>query len=146
MEVGNSTDTYGVASKRPPCPADTKGKRYFDVPIISPRCIRMQQAVRVPRADGTLDELPVREGGARIPWGTNSPNITCDTAYGQSRADRHPWWADSAMREVLILEVQLIVTPVTLARPGGARSVIADSLLLKHQQIISSRSHRRARP
>ena len=48
------------------------------------------------------------------------------------------------MRDLLLLAVQLIVTVAKLARPGGVRSVIAESLLLKHQRIISGRSRRRA--
>ena len=48
------------------------------------------------------------------------------------------------MRDLLLLAVQLIVTLAKLARPGGVRSVIAASLLLKHQLIISGRSRRRA--
>jgi len=42
--------------------------------------------------------------------------------------------------------VQLIVTLAKLTRPGGARSVIAESLLLKQQLLISRRSRRRAPP
>ena len=48
------------------------------------------------------------------------------------------------MRDLLLLAVQLIVTLAKLARPGGVRSVVAESLLLKHQLIISGRSRRRA--
>jgi hypothetical protein len=48
------------------------------------------------------------------------------------------------MRDLLLLAVQLIVTLAKLARPGGVRSVVAESLLLKHQLIISCRSRRRA--
>ena len=50
------------------------------------------------------------------------------------------------MRGLLLLAVQLVVTLAKLARPGGVRSVIAESLLLKHQLIISGRSRRRAPP
>jgi transposase InsO family protein len=50
------------------------------------------------------------------------------------------------MRDLFLLAVQLIVTLAKLARPGGVRSVIAESLLLKHQLIISGRSRRRAPP
>jgi putative transposase len=50
------------------------------------------------------------------------------------------------MRDLLLLAVQLVVTLAKLARPGGVRSVIAESLLLKHQLIISGRSRRRAPP
>lgn len=48
------------------------------------------------------------------------------------------------MRDLLLLAVQLIVTLAKLARPGGVRSVVAESLLLKQQLIISRRSSRRA--
>lgn len=50
------------------------------------------------------------------------------------------------MRDLLLLAVQLVVTLAKLVRPGGVHSVIAESLLLKHQLIISRRSSRRAPP
>lgn len=50
------------------------------------------------------------------------------------------------MRDLLLLAVQLVVTLAKLARPGGVRSVIAESLLLKQQLLISRRSRRRAPP
>ncbi len=40
--------------------------------------------------------------------------------------------------------IHLIVTVVRLSRPGGARSVIAESLLLKHQLIVLNRPRQRA--
>src|SRR6266568_7548610 len=48
------------------------------------------------------------------------------------------------MRELLILVVHLLVTFAKLLRPGGARAVLAESLLLKHQLVISNRSRQRA--
>ncbi len=48
------------------------------------------------------------------------------------------------MREFLILAIHLLVTLVKLFRPGGVRAVAAESLLLKHQLLISNRSRRRA--
>lgn len=48
------------------------------------------------------------------------------------------------MREFLILAVHVLVTCARLLRPGGVRAVAAESLLLKHQLIISNRSRRRA--
>ena len=48
------------------------------------------------------------------------------------------------MRDLLLLAVQLIITLAKLARPGGVRSVMAESLLLKQQFLISRRSRRRA--
>ena len=44
------------------------------------------------------------------------------------------------MRDVLILAIHLLVTLAKFLRPGGARRVVAESLLLKHQLLISNRS------
>ena len=43
------------------------------------------------------------------------------------------------MRELLILAIHLVVIFAKLLRPGGARAVAAESLLLKHQLLISNR-------
>ena len=48
------------------------------------------------------------------------------------------------MREWLILVAHLIVTIIKVATPGGARSVVAESLILKHQLLILNRSRKRA--
>jgi hypothetical protein len=48
------------------------------------------------------------------------------------------------MRDVLILFFNLIVTVIRLARPGGLRSVVAESLLVKHQLRILNRGRSRA--
>src|SRR3989442_8437368 len=48
------------------------------------------------------------------------------------------------MRNLLIVFVRFLTTVVRLARPGGLRSVIAESVLLKQQLLILSRSRRRA--
>ena len=48
------------------------------------------------------------------------------------------------MRDLLILAVHLLVTIAKLTRPGGARAVAAESLLLKHQLLINNRSQKRA--
>jgi putative transposase len=48
------------------------------------------------------------------------------------------------MMHLLILAVHLLATIAKLLRPGGVRAVVAESLLLKHQQLISSRARRRA--
>jgi putative transposase len=48
------------------------------------------------------------------------------------------------MREWLILVAHLIVTIIKVAAPGGARSVVAESLILKHQLLILNRSRKRA--
>jgi len=48
------------------------------------------------------------------------------------------------MRHLAILFVHLVVTVARLFGPGGTRSVVAESLLVKHQLLILNRS--RARP
>src|ERR1700676_4102292 len=51
---------------------------------------------------------------------------------------------DARMRDVVILFVHLIVTAVRLARPGGLRSVVAESVLVKHQLLILNRGRKPA--
>jgi putative transposase len=48
------------------------------------------------------------------------------------------------MIHLLILAVHLLSTIAKLVRPGGVRAVVAESLLLKQQLLISSRARRRA--
>ncbi len=48
------------------------------------------------------------------------------------------------MIHLLILAVHLLATIAKLVRPGGVRTVVAESLVLKQQLLISSRSRRRA--
>jgi putative transposase len=47
------------------------------------------------------------------------------------------------MRDLVLLAIHLLVSLAKLLRPGGARTVIAESLLLKHQLLITARSRRR---
>jgi putative transposase len=48
------------------------------------------------------------------------------------------------MIHLLILAVHLLATIAKLLRPGGVRAVVAESVLLKHQLVISSRGRQRA--
>jgi hypothetical protein len=48
------------------------------------------------------------------------------------------------MIHLLILIVHLLATIAKTTRPGGVRAVVAESLLLKCQLVISSRARRRA--
>src|SRR5437016_3274956 len=48
------------------------------------------------------------------------------------------------MRDLIVLLVHLITTVVRIARPGGLKSVIAESVLIKHQLLIVNRPRRRA--
>ena len=55
-------------------------------------------------------------------------------------ADRY----DATMRDVVILLIHLIATITRLVGRGGARSIVAESLLLKHQLLILNRGRERA--
>ena len=48
------------------------------------------------------------------------------------------------MRDLVILFVQLVVTVVGLMRPGGARAIVAESVLLMQQLLVVTRARRRA--
>ncbi len=48
------------------------------------------------------------------------------------------------MRDFLILFIHLIVILARLARPGGFRSVVAESALLRHQLLVLNRGRKRA--
>lgn len=48
------------------------------------------------------------------------------------------------MRDLAILFLHLITTLTRLFGPGGARSIVAESLLVKHQLLIVNRSRERA--
>ena len=49
-----------------------------------------------------------------------------------------------SMRDLVLLVIHLLVTLAKLARPGGPRAVVAESLVLKQQLIINNRSRQRA--
>jgi hypothetical protein len=48
------------------------------------------------------------------------------------------------MRDLALLLLHLIATLVKLLGRGGARSVVAESVLLKHQLLVLNRSRERA--
>ena len=48
------------------------------------------------------------------------------------------------MKDLLVLLAHLLTTLAKLLGPGGARAIVADSLLMKHQLLIINRSRRRA--
>src|SRR5438093_368543 len=48
------------------------------------------------------------------------------------------------MRDLLILLVHLVVTLARLAGPGGRRSVVAESVLVRHDRVGLRRGRRRA--
>src|SRR4030081_3546555 len=48
------------------------------------------------------------------------------------------------MRDLAVLILHLLATVARLAGPGGARAVVAESVLVKQQLLILNRSRRRA--
>ena len=48
------------------------------------------------------------------------------------------------MRDLAVLFLHLLATIARLAGPGGARSVVAESVLVKHQLLILNRSRKRS--
>src|SRR6267378_623712 len=48
------------------------------------------------------------------------------------------------MHDLIVLFVHLVTTVLRILRPGGLRSVVAESLLIKHQLLVVNRSRRRA--
>ena len=48
------------------------------------------------------------------------------------------------VRDLAVLLLHLLATVARLAGPGGARSVVAESVLVKQQLLILNRSRRRA--
>ena len=48
------------------------------------------------------------------------------------------------MRDLAVLCSYLLATVARLAGPGGAREVVAESVLVKHQLLILNRSRKRS--
>jgi putative transposase len=48
------------------------------------------------------------------------------------------------MQDFFALVAHLFVTLIKILGPGGARSIVAESLLVKHQLLIINRSRKRA--
>jgi hypothetical protein len=48
------------------------------------------------------------------------------------------------MRDILSLFLHLIVVTIRLGQPGGLRSVVAESVLMRHQVLILNRGRKRA--
>src|SRR6058998_2055511 len=48
------------------------------------------------------------------------------------------------MRDIFTLFLHVIVTVIRLAGPGGLRSVVAESTLIRHQLLILNRGRKRA--
>ena len=48
------------------------------------------------------------------------------------------------MKDLLILLAHLLTTIAKLLGPGGVKTIVADSLLMKQQQLVMNRTRRRA--
>jgi hypothetical protein len=48
------------------------------------------------------------------------------------------------MRHLVVLFIHFVATLVPLLGPGGVRSIVAESLLLKHQLLLLNRSRQRS--
>jgi hypothetical protein len=48
------------------------------------------------------------------------------------------------MRHLVVLFIHFLVTLARLLGPGGVRSIVAESLLLKHQLLLLNRSRQRS--
>jgi len=48
------------------------------------------------------------------------------------------------MKDLFILIAHVLTTLVRLAQPGGVRSVLAQSLALRHQLLVQQRRQKRA--
>ena len=79
---------------------------------------------------------------AACPWRIrkSSPNkpLPCSLARNHRRDNVR------RMRDLLLLAIHLLVILAKFLGPGGIRGVAAESLLLKHQLLISNRSRHRA--
>jgi transposase InsO family protein len=87
--------------------------------------------------DETIAKLPITPVGGEF---VISANLREPGSL--AHADDHG--TVRSVRELLILAVHLLVTFAKFLRPGGVRAVAAESLLLKHQLLISNRSRQRA--
>jgi transposase InsO family protein len=75
-----------------------------------------------------------------------TPAIDLSMANSNFDAKSEVWrtWYIAEMREFLVLLLHLIVTIVRLVKPGGFRSVVAESVLMRHQLLILNRGRKRA--
>src|SRR3989442_15649186 len=58
------------------------------------------------------------------------------------RMSRSCW--DCAVPDLVVLVLHLLATVARVVGPGGARSIVAESLLVKHQLLILNRSRKRS--
>ena len=91
--------------------------------------------------------LPVREIGQKLGQFGSVPNLwlaNCYFVISPIIPYDSPSCYHSSMRHFVVLFVHLIAILTQLLQPGGVRSLIAESLLLKHQLLIVNRSRQRS--
>ena len=70
--------------------------------------------------------------------------IASSQTRSQSCDRRHPSLLYSAMKDLLMIVAHLLTTLAKLLAPGGAKAIIADSLVMKQQLLIVNRFRQRA--
>ena len=73
-------------------------------------------------------------------WGVSEWRIAISPKIPQD----FPSCYHSSMRNLAVLFIHLLATLARLLGPGGVRSLVAESLLLKHQLLILNRSRQRS--
>jgi len=104
-----------------------------------------------------VHQLPVRHSWSRISlkrgvvrdpglWSWYLAGLTCGwrIVISPMIPQNFPSCYYSSMRNLAVLVIHLIATLARLLGPGGVRSLVAESLLLKHQLLIVNRSRQRS--
>jgi hypothetical protein len=86
----------------------------------------------------TADEKLDRTSQSRVSL------CTADSKFCEHFARVPRCCEDCAVRDLAVLLLHLLATVARLAGPGGARSVVPESVLVKHQLLILNRSRKRA--
>ena len=73
-----------------------------------------------------------------------APYLWLANCYFTHDSSGFPARYHSSMRHLVVLVIHFLATLVRLLGPGGVRSIVAESLLLKHQLLILNRSRQRS--
>jgi hypothetical protein len=78
------------------------------------------------------------------PWRVVTRTRVSGECYFVNDPEDSPPCYDSLMRNFAVLFIHFIALLARLLGPGGVRSLVAESLLLKHQILILNRSRKRS--
>jgi hypothetical protein len=102
----------------------------------------------LPKTRCSLSQLSLNDGSyLRMPCSRSSSR--CSTRFGKVWVanccfaifpEDFPSCYDSAMSNLVILFIHFLATLARLLGPGGVRSIVAESLILRHQLLIGSSS------